>query len=244
MKDKKIDNKKELQDAFKGCFGFLLYFIMSFGSTVPLDLFNIDYTTMDIVSKQVYLIGYSFLTVFLFFILYEKDIIRDFKDFKVNYKTYFCKYFKYWLFAIAIMYCSNVCIVIIKYLNFGAISIANNEETVRETLAKAPYYTFIAAAITAPFIEEMTFRKSIRKVFNNDLVFIIISAFIFGGLHVFTTNMTLIDLLYLVPYCAPGVAFAYIYVKTNNIFSSMSLHFLHNSILMILQVILLTRGLL
>ena len=93
-------------------------------------------------------------------------------------------------------------------------------------------------------MEELTFRKSIRNIFNNKIVFIIISSFIFGGLHVLTYDIKLLDLLYLIPYCAPGVAFAYILVKTDNIFNTISLHLIHNTILMTLQVILLTKGML
>lgn len=244
MKDKKISSNEQTYEALKGTIGFFLYFVLSYGTTIPLILLGVDYTNMSMTAKQIYLILYSLLTVFIFFLLYRKDLIKEAKDFKNNFKTYFQKYFKYWLFALAIMYVSNLVIAFIKYKTTGSISVAGNEENIRETLIKAPFYTFIAASFTAPFIEEMTFRKSLRKVFNNDWVFIIISSFIFGGLHVFTTNVTPIDLLYLIPYCAPGVAFAYILVKSKNTFNTISLHLLHNTLLMILQVVLLTRGML
>ena len=70
------------------------------------------------------------------------------------------------------------------------------------------------------------------------------SGLIFGGLHVIGNVNSIIDLLYLIPYCVPGFAFAYMLSKTNNIFVPMGFHFLHNGVTMSLQVILLILGLL
>ena len=73
----------------------------------------------------------------------------------------------------------------------------------------------------------------------NKILFIIISGIIFGGLHVITGFSSPIDLLYLIPYCAPGFAFAYILADSDNIFIPISLHFMHNGILIALQFMLL-----
>ena len=197
---------------------------MSYGATLPFAIMNIDYNSLSIKTKATYMIFYNLFTMFLFFYLYKSVLVKDWKDFKKNYKIYFKKYFKYWLIAIGVMFVSNFIIAILKYSIYGDLGIAANEENVRETLKLAPLYTFISASFYAPFIEELTFRQSIRNIFKNGWVFIIVSAFI--------------------PYCAPGVALAYIFYKSDNILCSMSLHFFHNTLLMILQIILLYRGLL
>ena len=235
---------KENKELITGTIVFLLYFILSFSQALPLKLLGINIENMSLTIKQIYLICYNLFIVVLFFFIYRNDLKKEWQDFKANYKGYFRGYIKYWFFALAVMYAANFAIAGIKYVTSGNISTAENEAMIRETLAKAPVYTFIAAAFVAPIVEELTFRKSLRKIFNNKILFIVISSLIFGGLHVFTSNVTLIDLLYLIPYCAPGVAFAYILVKTDNIFNTISLHLLHNSILMILQIIMLTKGLL
>ena len=242
MKLFNLDEKNK--KVIKGLVVFILYFILSYSTALPLKLLHIDYANMSLTVKQIYLICYNLFIVLLFLFIYKEDIKKDFIDFKKNYKKYFKENIKYWLFALAIMYASNLIIAAIKYYMSGNISTAENEALIRETLAKAPVYTFISASLFAPIMEELTFRKSIRNIFSNKVLFIIISSFIFGGLHVFTNNVTLIDLLYLIPYCAPGVAFAYILVKTDNILNTISLHFIHNTILMILQVVLLTKGML
>lgn len=236
-------NYKKL-DAIKGTIAFFLFFILHYSSSLPFTLLKIDYNSLSITFKQIYLILYNLFMVGVLVYIYRNDLKKEWLDFKDNYKSYFKGNFKYWLFALAIMFASNFIIALIKYSITKEIGTAENEELIRETLAKAPIYTFITASICAPIMEELTFRKSLRKIFNNKVLFIIVSSFIFGALHVFTDNMTFIDLLYLIPYCAPGVALAYILVKTDNIFNTISLHFLHNTILMILQIVLLTRGLL
>lgn len=228
----------------KGLIVFTLYFILSYTTSVPLKLLHINYDTMSLTAKQIYLICYNLFIVLLFIFIYRNELKTEWQDFKKNYKKYFKENIKYWLFALAIMYASNLIIAGINYYVSGNISTAENEEIIRQTLTKAPIYTFISAALFAPIMEELTFRKSIRNIFSNKIVFIIVSSFIFGGLHVLTYDVKLLDLLYLIPYCAPGVAFAYILVKTDNIFNTISLHLIHNTILMTLQVILLSKGML
>ena len=238
------NTNKEKLEAIRGTIAFFLYFLLSYGAAVPFAILKIDYNSLSLTFKQIYLVFYNLFMVSIFILIYRNDLKKEWLDFKNNYKAYFKGYFKYWLFALAIMYASNLIIGMIKYSTTGTITSAENEELIRQTLAKAPIYTFIAVSICAPIMEELTFRKSLRKIYNNKIIFIIVSSFIFGALHVFTEGMTSLDLLYLIPYCAPGFAFAYILVKTDNIFNTISLHLLHNSILMILQIVLLFRGIL
>lgn len=241
---KKNNEEYELKQSLKGVLGFAMYFVLSWIITIIPALVGIDYNAMPINIKQIYLICFCLIEMLLFFLLYKDEVINGFKDLKKNIKPYFKKYFKAWLVALAVMYLNNLAIAVLRYRITGDLGVASNEQNIRDTLAVAPFYVFMAASIYAPFVEELTFRHSFRKIFKNDIVFLIVSSFVFGGLHVFGAGMTWFDLLYLIPYCAPGVAFAYIYLKTNNITSTISLHLCHNTILMILQVILLSKGLL
>ena len=129
---------------------------------------------------------------------------------------------------------SNAFIVFI--LNGG---IASNEDSVRELFKVSPIYIYLSAVFFAPVVEELVFRQGIRNLFGRNILFILISGLVFGGLHVVDGYETILDLLYLIPYSSLGIAFAYMLYKTDNIFVSMGFHFMHNGIIMGLQFIVL-----
>ena len=114
--------------------------------------------------------------------------------------------------------------------------VSTNEQQINELYDKYPIYVFIASCIFGPFIEEMIFRFSLRKLVTNDKIFIVASGLIFGLLHVIFSFNSMIDLLYVIPYGALGVSFAYTYVKTDNIWSTIFVHTLHNTALTILKM--------
>jgi membrane protease YdiL (CAAX protease family) len=93
-----------------------------------------------------------------------------------------------------------------------------------------------SSVIYAPFVEEIIFRKSIKNVIKNPYIFIIISGFLFGILHI-NDYKNFSEILMGIPYIIMGLDFAYIYHKTNNIFTTMTFHFCHNLILLLIQLI-------
>ena len=100
-----------------------------------------------------------------------------------------------------------------------------------------PILMLINAGIIAPIIEELTFRKAFKNVFQNKWVFILSSGLIFGGLHVITSFSTPLELLYIIPYSSLGISFAYMYYKTNTIYTSISMHIIHNTVLTLLSIL-------
>ena len=102
---------------------------------------------------------------------------------------------------------------------------------------------FFSVSIYAPLVEELIFRKSIKDTFDNfgnnriiNYLYIITSGFIFAGMHVLDNNAILIDYLYIIPYLGLGCAMSAVYTKTNNIFSSIMIHFFHNTIAILLLI--------
>jgi membrane protease YdiL (CAAX protease family) len=93
----------------------------------------------------------------------------------------------------------------------------------------------------APLIEEIIFRKAIREAIKNKKLYVIVSSLIFGAFHILGAAESLFSWLYVIPYAALGVSFAYTYIKTDNIYSSMCLHSFHNFIT-IIQLLLLYIG--
>lgn len=173
-----------------------------------------------------FIINVLFL-VFLFF-NYKKNLIKDFKDFFKDFFKNFENAFKYWIIGFIIMIISNVVIIYIAKAGIGG-----NEEQVRELIDLSPIYMIFRVSIYAPLTEEIIFRKGIRDFIKNKWVYVIVSGCFFGSLHVLPSlgsPVNFIDLLYLIPYCSLGIAFAYSYVKSDNIFSTISMHAIHNTL--------------
>lgn len=233
----KIKQPERVKNFFIGFSAIILYFVFTQLQGLPLVLLDIDIENLS----QTFIVWYSFFfTVVLIFILvfiYRKTLKSNWLDLKQNHQEYFKKYLKYWFLALGIMMLSNFIILLIR-----PGSIAGNEEAVKDLFESVPIYTFISAVFLAPFLEELTFRLSFRYMFKNDWLFIISSGLVFGLMHIVGTYETVYDLLYLVPYSTPGIIFAYVLTKSKNIFVPIGLHFIHNGLLMSLQVFVLIFG--
>lgn len=235
-KDKKNDNdnKKDILSQIKAALiSFGLIILLSIYSYIPLiflSMFGIDYNNFSYNGKILYIVICSVLFLLFMIFIYRKDLITNAKNFfNKNFISNLEVPVKYWLVGLLVMIGSNFFISIITN---G--SIANNEESVRELIDMMPLYMIFQIIIYAPITEELIFRKSIKNIFNNKYLYILTSGLVFGGLHVITSVITITDLLYIIPYSALGIAFAYTYTKTNNIFSTISMHALHNSLTLIL----------
>lgn len=226
--------KKNDKKTLIGIGVFLFYFFVSQFQALPFWVLNIDTTTLPEIVKVIYTLLVQVFLVLIIAYIFRKDLKKNFKDLKKNHKYYFSNYLKYWFLALGLMMLSNAII-----LMFEPGSIAGNEEAIRDMFSKTPIYTFISAVIIAPILEELVFRKSFRYMFSNDILFILASGITFGAFHVIGSFETFFDLIYIIPYSVPGLVFAYVLVKSKNIFVPMGLHFLHNGILMSLQFLLM-----
>ena len=237
MKKKKKSNDLYIKNALIGIITILLYIILHNIEGLPFEILNIDITSLPQYIKIIYLTVYDILMMAIFAIIFNKELVANFKDMKKNHKEYYSKYFKYYLIGFAIMIISNA--IIIFLMNKG---IANNEEAIREAFKISPLYIYFSGIIFAPFVEELIFRGAIRKIIPFKYLFVLISGFVFAYVHVSTYINNPSDLLYLIPYGALGTAFAYVYAKTDNIFTNMGLHFMHNGILLSFQFLILLLG--
>lgn len=233
-----IKRNDTIKNVIRGIGALLIFLIMPSFQTLPLDLFHIDLDYVPIFVKSLYMGIYEILMVALIALIYRDLLVEKWKDFKKNHKEYFNRYFKYWFLLLGLMMLSNLIIMLITKDNGGA----ENQNQIISMFAKAPIYTYIASVFLAPFLEEMVFRQSIRNMIPKwNILFILVSGFIFGGMHVLgATDWT--QWLYIIPYSIPGLVFAYVLTKTDNIFCTIGLHFVHNGVLMALQTIILIFG--
>ena len=209
----------------------VIFLFSNFIDLIPILIHNLQGTTISNETAILIILFRQYVIASIAIILYYEDLKRQLKDFKKNYIKYLDEGFKWWVIGLVIMGVSNV--LISKITNGG---MANNEESVREMINAVPYLTIILTAIFAPIIEELVFRKAFKDMFKEKWLFILTSGIVFGSLHVLGDVTILTDLLYIVPYSALGISFAYMYYKTNNIYTSISMHFLHNAIISVIVI--------
>ena len=212
----------------------LIFFLSSLLQLIPIYIFRLNISELTGNTQILLNIFSNIICMLLLIFIYRKTLFDDFKEFKSNYKNILDKAFGIWVAGLLLMAASNL---IINYISPNEI--ANNEKSIREMISTNPYLMLISTSILAPLIEELTFRLSFRKAFSNNIVFVVLSALVFGSLHVIGSVNNIYDYLYLIPYCSLGFAFSYMYYKTNNIFSSISMHMIHNLIITVFNILAL-----
>lgn len=219
----------------------ILFFLFIYWDYAFADIFKPFLSNASLTAKVIFSFIVNLLFLLLMIIVYSKTLKKDFKSFFKDFFNNIEISIKYWLIGFVIMIVSNLIIVVITN---GAI--ASNEEEVRKAIAISPIYMLFSVSVYAPLTEELLFRKGFRDFINNKWLYIIASGCVFGSLHVLPTiigswavtkSIIFSELLFLVPYCSLGIAFAYTYYKTNNIFSTICMHSIHNTMAIILYLI-------
>ena len=205
--------------------GAIYVYIPSIVAYALMDKLSVDNNVAAIIA--------SFTVGIIFFLIFFKDIKKAFKEY-ISDKNSFKTSMKYWLKGFGLMYLSNIILVIFVFDG----KIATNEELNREILKDVPYLAFFEIALVAPFVEEILFRYGIRKLVGKNKAFPIISALVFGGLHALTGITSWMDLLYTIPYGALGYMLALSYNKTDNLFTSIVAHSVHNTVSFMLIMLL------
>ena len=93
-----------------------------------------------------------------------------------------------------------------------------------------------------PFIEELVFRLPFKEKIKNKYLFYFITILLFAGVHVFNGLSSVTELVFFIPYGALSASFAYILDKTDNIFSTIIIHTLHNTFSIVVILLLSLIG--
>lgn len=161
------------------------------------------------------------------------ELKKHFRIFIRNIKVYIPYIIKNYFKMLGFMLIVAVPIILI---NNGGVS--NNQDSIIAMFEKMPLFTFLLSCLYAPFVEETLFRYNLSKLISNKKLFIILSGFIFGLLHVVGKFSSLSEFLYVFQYSALGIYLAKTYKESNNIFVTISMHFIQNFLAAILVLIL------
>lgn len=195
-------------------------------------IFVLLFTTNYLSNTGIILQTISYIILLMYFIYkYNNYLKKDLKSFKTKYiKTILI----YWLIGFILMLLFDY--IINNYIIINGIS--NNELNNLELIKNYTYIYPISVCILIPILEEIVFKLELKNKYKNKYLFIIVSAFIFTIPHLLS-NTKLIELIYFIPYFTLGITINLIYSKTDNIYSSILAHMLHNTIIVIYYIIFL-----
>ena len=164
----------------------------------------------------------------LVFVLFGDKIIDDFKNLVKNFGAYM-EYDlpKYGLMIVSFLIVNLTCILITK----NATSV--NQEAV-EALPKLGL--IVLGVIWAPVVEETVFRGTIKRFITHKILFIILSAFVFGFLHATGEESIFEIIITTLPYATLGGWLAYIYYETDNLANNMMIHGIWNLFAVIISL--------
>jgi membrane protease YdiL (CAAX protease family) len=174
-------------------------------------------------------ISVSLISMIILYLIFRKNFNQDFIKFRKNYRNYLKIGIKNWIIGLLLM------VIVNNILIYVLGGIALNEEQNREILKKLPLYAGIVMIFIGPFCEETIFRLNLKNIFNKWYTYAITSGLLFGLAHVLGTTGK--EFLFFIPYSILGFYFAKTYYETDNIFTSITIHSLHNAIA-ILMIIL------
>lgn len=212
---------------------FLSYFFYEVLVLVILNILKIDLSNADYLHKNIYFFLVDIIYMIFVIFIFRKDLKEDLKDFKKNGFDLIFKFLPIYILGLILMGVSNTILI-----NITGMELSTNEENVRTLIKYYPIYMAFSSVIYAPIVEELIFRKSIKNIVDNKFAFILTSGIIFGLVHVISSgNESFNEFLMGIPYIIMGIDFAYIYSKSKNIFTTISIHSLHNLVLLIIQLI-------
>ncbi len=219
---------------------FFLFLMMAVLPYIPLWILKINIDSLSQNTKIIYNFFCDIVMIGITFLIFKKDMIKDFKNYFKKFSSNFELSFKYYLAGFGIMIISNILIVF-----FFKDASANNEDAIRALITQFPIYMIFSVAIYAPLIEETIFRKCIKNIILankdnkfNKYLYIFVSGFVFASLHIIGAASGLIDYVYILPYLGLGCAFAALYYKTDNLFCSIIMHAMHNTAAIVLYIAL------
>lgn len=155
------------------------------------------------------------IALLLFLPEFKRDVPAFFKNFGVYCRFFFPKF--------------GVFFLVYYLVAFTITLIAQMPAANQALLAELPLPLLaFSALIYAPVVEETIYRGYLRRVISDDTFFIIVSALIFGAIHMLHGGQTAAQMLYIVEYCLLGGFLAYLYVKSDNICVAMLGHFCLN----------------
>lgn len=221
--------KDKLLSYIKLILAFLIFYYSSTVLLKILTIFNININELSITEKTLIEFILSLFLAIVTSLIYFKDLKKDFKEFKYNWKNKVIFSLKLFLIFMLIKFGSSYLSSLIAICFNIELTISENQTNINELLKEIPLVIAFTSVILAPVYEETLFRLGFKKCINNKILFVLISGCIFGFIHIFPTDLDFgLAILQAIPYVTMGICLAYYYQKYDNICYSILLHFYNN----------------
>lgn len=215
-----ISNKKEAIIKFIIVFGVYLCYTQFF--SVIFNSFGITGITVNFIADLIFFIGIIYL--------YKDSLIESLKDFKTKFK--FSKILIYVLCGVIGIFLVTILSGMIGELICPGQDITDDNTNAIYGIGDKAYVIF-KTAIFASIAEVLVYIKSVKDVVNNsrhNILFIAISALIYGLMNVAYSNLDLVAVAAFISYFLVCVVLAFIYTKTDNIILIMLIKFIYSLI--------------
>ena len=225
--------KDKLKDIIKLLFCLECFFTSGYLVRGILKLFNVDISKLSVGWMMALELILAIIIFIIMFVIYFKDIKKDFKLLKKDLNKNVTFVIKMFLIFMVVKYIvSLLSTLIMLALGYDVEAMTSvNQNTIESYVKLYPWIMVFTTSFLAPIYEETLFRLGFRKVIKNRILFVLISGFIFGIIHVFPLDEgvdLMLGILQSISYVTMGIFLAYSYQKTNNIFTSIGIHFLNN----------------
>lgn len=241
IKDKIINYFKD-KTVIKSIIGILIYVIWFYGAMELLVRLFVKVASEDFIMKYehpiditIQFIAYIPILIGLLLVL-KKDIKEDF--FEARKDT--SKLANNIIFGILMMYGVNIVAVILSQIFNASESVNQSEiEEMVKSSTFAPFILFFLLGIIGPFVEEVVYHKCLSNLIKNKYAFIVVSMFVFGFIHVLSTDGSfLYRLKTAIPYISQGFTFSFLYIKNNkNLTVPIACHMFNNILALLFIVI-------
>ncbi len=243
-----IDSKDDIH--IKRFIVFLYFFFLFFASSLIIIAVAMFFAPgvpvyVDNIFNEVLLpyvaLGSSVSTIVFLIIAFtrSRELIENFRT-KWNKKTIIRILIWFSIFFAGSIIISVVTSLIHSAIYGDSINTNANQSSLEEQIKAAPYMGILAFVVLGPLMEEIAFRYGIIGSLKNKKISLAISVIVFGSLHLLSSipNNSLGEDVWTLPsYIWTGLILGLVYIKTDNITTSYTVHLLNNLIAYIIVLV-------
>ncbi len=184
----------------------------------------------------------NFLTYFIFLIIilfiYSKDLKKYFYELKKDKKKFKTLLLYFVIFFLISTVLRSIILNIIEQntnINFN-VDISNKTiYSLFKIFPSGTLFVIFFTCIFTPVVEELVFRKSIRDVIDNNILFIIVSSILSWYFQVSLLSPNISEFVLAISTLLNSIFASYIFVKKDNILYSILPRMMYNILICLIQ---------